>query len=79
MTDLKFIFSMLGETATTEIARKHDAHGFVENKVASREGGKIAGGARQKLELETSSDVVSSENYLAEPKNNNKRLAGKRK
>ncbi len=78
MTDLELIFSMLGEAAITEIARKHDAHGFVENKVASRKGGKIVGDARQKLELETGSDVVSFENYLAEPESI-KRLAGKRK
>ncbi len=67
MTDLELIFSMLGEAATTEIARKHDAHGFAENKVASKKGGTIAGDARQKLEIETGSDIVSSENYLAEP------------
>jgi len=34
MTDLELIFSMLGEAATTEIARKHDAQGFNENKKA---------------------------------------------
>jgi len=43
MTDLELIFSMLGEAATTEIARKQDAQGFPENRVAARKGGKIAG------------------------------------
>jgi hypothetical protein len=67
MTDLELIFSMLGEAATTEIARKQDTQGFGENKVAARKGGRIAGEAREKLETETGEKVVSSENYLTEP------------
>jgi hypothetical protein len=43
MTDLELIFSMLGEDATTEIARKQDAQGFDPNKGAARKGGRIAG------------------------------------
>jgi len=73
MTDLELIFSMLGEAATTEIARKQDAHGFSENKTAARKGGRIAGEAREKLEIETGAKVVSPENYLEEPENS-KRL-----
>ena len=69
MTDLELIFSMLGEAATTEIAQKQDAQGFGENKTAARKGGKIAGGAREKLEIETGDKVVNSENYLTEPEN----------
>ncbi len=67
MTDLELIFSMLGEAATTEIARNLDAQGFVENKTAARKGGKIAGDARQKLEKESGRPVASPENYLDEP------------
>ncbi|MBU1566268.1 MAG: Bro-N domain-containing protein [Proteobacteria bacterium] len=67
MTDLELIFSMLGEAATTEIARKQDAQGFGENKTASRKGGRIAGEAREKLQNETGAKVVSAENYLTEP------------
>ncbi|TLN05470.1 phage antirepressor protein [bacterium] len=67
MTDLELIFSMLGEAATTEIARKQDAQGFPENKVAAHKGGRIAGEAREKLEVETGERVVTSENYLTEP------------
>jgi len=78
MTDLELIFSMLGEAATTEIARKQDAQGFGENKVAARKGGKIAGDARENLETETGDKVVSSENYLIEPESH-KRLSAKKK
>ena len=75
MNDLELIFSMLGEAATTEISRKQDAQGFGENKTAARKGGKIAGDAREKLEIETGDKVVNSENYLTEPESR-KRLKG---
>ncbi len=77
MTDLELIFSMLGEAATTEIARKQDAQGFVENKGAARKGGRIAGDAREKLEIETGTRVVTEDNYLTEPESR-KRLTGKK-
>lgn len=66
-TDLELIFSMLGEAATTEIARKQDAQGFPENRVAARKGGRIAGEAREKLEVETGESVATTENFLTEP------------
>jgi len=77
MTDLELIFSMLGEAATTEIARKQDAQGFPENKIAAHKGGRIAGEAREKLEIETGEKVVSQDNYLAEPESR-KRLTRKK-
>jgi len=76
MTDLELIFAMLGEAATTEIARKHDAQGFGQNKSAARKGGAIAGNARKKLEVETGGSVVSPDNYLTEPEGR-KRLKGR--
>jgi hypothetical protein len=77
MTDLELIFSMLGEAATTEIARKQDAKGFTENTVAARKGGKISGDARQKLEIETGEKVSTTENFLTEPESR-KRLKEKK-
>lgn len=77
MTDLELIFSMLGEAATTEITRRHDAQGFGENKTAARKGGRIAGEARENLEKETGEKVVTPENYLIEPEGR-KRLAAKK-
>ncbi len=64
MTDLELIFAMLGEASTTEITKKADSKGFVENKTAAKKGGKIAGDARIALEKETGKKVVSEENYL---------------
>jgi len=77
MSDLELIFSMLGEAATTEIARRKDAQGFGENKTAARKGGRFAGEAREKLENETGNKVVTTENYLVEPEGR-KRLRGKK-
>lgn len=67
MNDLELIFNMLGERATTEIARVKDAKGFDENKLVATKGGKIAGNARKELETETLQKVTTSENYLKEP------------
>ena len=78
MTDLELIFSMLGEAATTEITRRHNAQGFGENKTAARKGGRIAGEARENLEKETGEKVVTPENYLVEPESR-KRLTRKKK
>lgn len=64
------------KAATTEIARKQDVQGFGENKVAAHKGGRIAGEAREKLEVETGTKVVSPENYLTEPESK-KRLKHK--
>ena len=66
MTDLELIFTMLGEASTTKIAQSRNALGFSENKSAAKKGGKIAGDARKKLELEARESVVTSENYLQE-------------
>jgi len=64
MTDLELIFTMLGEAATTEIARNRDAQGFHPNKAAARDGGTIAGNARRQLEHKSGKKVVTRQNYL---------------
>jgi hypothetical protein len=66
MNDLELIFSMLGEAATTEITKVEHPLGFDENRQVSKRGGRIAGGAREKLEKETGKKVVSPTNYLTE-------------
>lgn len=65
MNDLELIFSMLGEAATTEIARNQDAQGFPENKQAAHDGGTVAGNARKELETKSGRKVVTRENFLA--------------
>lgn len=64
MDDLELIFSMLGEASTTRIARKKDAQGFPENKEAAKEGGTVAGIAREELERRSGEKIPSKENHL---------------
>ncbi len=79
MDDLELIFSMLGEAATTEIARTRDAQGFPQNKQVAHAGGTVAGNARRELEQKSGRKVVSGENYLAltQAAKKAQRLAGK--
>lgn len=74
MTDLELIFTMLGEASTTEITKKVDAKGFVENKTVAKKGGKIAGDARVALEKETGKSIVTEENYLLLSEKKKRRL-----
>lgn len=64
MTDLELIFSMLGEASTTAIVKTKNPEGFVQNKVAAKQGGKIAGNARKALEIKIGEKIVSKDNYL---------------
>jgi hypothetical protein len=67
-----WIFSMLGEASTTAIVKTKDPKGFIQNKVAAKQGGTIAGDARKALEIKTGEKVVSKENYLPESKKTKK-------
>ena len=49
MDDFELIFTMLGERTTTEIHRTENSRGVSKLKNDAREGGEIAGGAREKL------------------------------
>lgn len=77
MTDLELIFTMLGEASTTEIARRKNTQGFIDNKKAACEGGAIAGGARQALERKTGTRVSTQENYKELPENKHKKIKQK--
>ncbi|MDD5675673.1 MAG: Bro-N domain-containing protein [Chitinivibrionales bacterium] len=74
MTDLELIFTMLGEAATTEIARNKGVHGFKPNKKAAGEGGAVAGHARKDLENRSGRKVVSAINYKKLPENKVRKL-----
>ena len=67
MDDLELIFTMLGEAATTRIAKSKDVEGLEENKTIARQGGEVAGNARKELEKKTGESVLTEENYLDIP------------
>ena len=79
MTDLELIFTMLGEASTTEIARKKDAHGFVDNKKAAHEGGSVAGNARRELEGKSGTRVSTRDNYKELPEITRKAIKAKKR
>ncbi len=72
MTDLELIFSMLGERATTEITQTQDTKGFSNLKQDAKEGGMIAGDARNALENKTKRKVTTKNNYLQNQQSQNK-------
>lgn len=67
MDDLELIFTMLGEAATTRIAKTKDVQGIEENTVAARQGGEVAGNARKELEEKTGESIASEDNFLDAP------------
>ena len=67
MTDLELIFSMLGESVTTEISATEKPETFDKSKKVAKRGGGVAGNARKATEKELGRKVVSKENYLKNP------------
>ena len=49
-----------------KLPEKRMAHGFDENKIVAKEGGTVAGVARDELEKRSGERVVSPDNYLKE-------------
>jgi hypothetical protein len=75
MHDLELIFTMLGESVTTEITKTKDAQGFDDCEDAAKNGGEVAGNARKDAERKIGKTIVSEENFIDEPeKEKRKRL-----
>ena len=64
MNDLELIFTMLGEASTMEISKNKDAIGFSKNRIAAKEGGGVAGKAREDLEKRSGGKISTRQNYL---------------
>jgi DNA-damage-inducible protein D len=73
MTNLELIFTMLGEEVTRTIAIQDDAIGFNENMAAAQQGGEIAGDARLNAESKGRFKVISSDNFLNQIKESEKK------
>ncbi|MFP4402774.1 MAG: Bro-N domain-containing protein [Candidatus Woesearchaeota archaeon] len=72
MTDLELIFNMLGEKTTTEITKERNSQGFEECKNSAKEGGEVAGNARQDVEKRLGKSTISKENFLPKKKKKKK-------
>lgn len=64
MSEAELIFTALAELSTRQIGETIKATGLIENKEASRKGGKIAKNARLELEKKTGKSVVTASNFL---------------
>lgn len=64
MSTLELALNMLAEATTTELTKVQNPQGFDENRKVARNGGKIAGEAREKIEVETGNPVVTSQNAI---------------
>lgn len=62
MTNLELVLNMLAETATTEISEKRQPKNLNENKRVAKEGGSVAGNARQDIEKRTGNKVITDKN-----------------
>lgn len=60
MTTLELVLNMLAEATTAEIVNESNPIGLEENKIAAKEGGKIAGDARKSIEEKTGRPVISN-------------------
>ena len=72
MDDLELIFTMLGESMTTEISKKDEPDTFAENRNVAQRDGRVAGNTRKEAEKELGRSVISKKNYLG--KDDNKEL-----
>lgn len=60
MATLELVLNMLAEATTAEIVNESNPIGLEENKIAAKEGGKIAGDARKSIEEKTGRPVISN-------------------
>ena len=65
MTDIEVALADLGEIATRELARKHRPLGLEQNRKVAKLGGRTAKVARDELEKNLGSNVVSKDNLLS--------------
>lgn len=62
MTTTELVLNMLAETSTTDISKETKPETFEESMQAARQGGEVAGIARQALEQRTGKTVITSRN-----------------
>ncbi len=62
MTTTEIVLNMLAETSTTDISKETKPETFAENIQVARQGGEVAGIARQALEQRTGKSVITSQN-----------------
>ena len=64
MSDLELILNMLAESTTTEISRQQRPETFEESREVAKRGGSVAGRARENIEAETGTPVITRQNAV---------------
>ena len=67
MTDIELVLNMLAEVSTKALSQAHQPDSFSESKQIAREGGTIAGEARESIEKRVGRIVISSLNATDKP------------
>ena len=62
MSTLELALNMLAEATTTELVKVQNPQGLAENKNVAKQGGQIAGTARENIEAQTGRPVITSGN-----------------
>ncbi|MFT4312707.1 MAG: BRO family protein [Candidatus Woesearchaeota archaeon] len=68
MSNMELVLNMLAEVSTKEISKSKNPKTFDESRIVAKEGGSIAGNARQEIEKETRKSIISSKNNLNQKK-----------
>ncbi len=79
LTNLELVLNMLAEASTTEISKKKKPEGFPANQQIAREGGRVAGKARDEIEKQTGESVITSVRPHALSNKKPKRISQRRK
>ena len=64
MSDLELILNMLAESTTTEISRQQRPETFEESREVAKGGGRVSGRARENIEAETGTPVITRQNAV---------------
>ncbi len=62
MSTLELALNMLAEATATELTKVQNPQGLEENKTVAKQGGAIAGNARENIEAQTGRPVITSDN-----------------
>ena len=62
MSTLELALNMLAEATTTELTNAQNPRGLEENRAVAKQGGKVAGNAREEIESQTGRPVITSDN-----------------
>ncbi|MEG0382935.1 MAG: Bro-N domain-containing protein [Christensenella sp.] len=64
MSDLELVLTMLAEATTTEFSKTAKPQTFTKNREVAKQGGEVAGDAREQIEKKTGKPVITEKNAI---------------